>query len=108
VGSSKVGPGTGMVASVVWVYVGGGIEPGIGVNVGVGGIVVNVAEAVVSLEVGLTSVAFAVTVGRTSFGLDLVTGVFVGTGLEASVVVDEGLTSTLATTLASGRVVLAV
>ncbi len=54
-----------------------------------------------STTVGVTSAAFALTVGRASVGLGLGMGVFVGPSFGVSFV-GEGSTSTLATTLASG------
>ena len=72
-----------------------------------GGAGVNVAEGVVSLGVGATSVAFAVTVGRASVGLGLGAGVFVDTGLGSSFV-GVGSTIALAKTLASGDGVSAI
>ena len=54
-----------------------------------------------STTVGVTSAAFALTVGRASVGLGLGMGVFVGSSFGVSFV-GEGSTSTLATTLASG------
>ena len=60
-----------------------------------------------STTVGVTSAAFALTVGRASVGLGLGAGVFVDTGLGSSFV-GVGSTIALAKTLASGVGVSAI
>ena len=81
----------------------------VGAGVAVGGTVVGIAVGGTSVGGGGTSVAFvvAVAVAGALVGLGLGVGGVVGSGLEGSFV-GEGLTSTLATTLASGVEVSAV